>query len=333
MDQLTACLDRGWDLAQKGDTRGAETSARQAIELCPESPEAHNLLGFIASLDGDCDEAVEAYQQAIALDDTYVEAMLNAAELLVHPIGDFEQALGLCEAVLDISEYDDEILDAMLLKFEALWGMGEDEQAKKLLQRLPAGPYESAVHNFLAGRALFEVGELDRAKPLLDAALAGDPVHAEAHYYQGMLAEHHGDRHGANVCFLRVRQLEIMAGLPPWSPNEETFMKFVDRAAQELPTELRDLMKHAEVYVVDMPGPELIVDGVDVHALALIDAVQLRPAGATVSNDLGMRVFLYAANLLRAAGSVDAVQGIIRDALERELKSTLDDLRGTGPAN
>ena len=35
MDQLTAHLDRGWDLAQQGDVRGAEASARQALEIDP----------------------------------------------------------------------------------------------------------------------------------------------------------------------------------------------------------------------------------------------------------------------------------------------------------
>ena len=50
MDQLTAHLDRGWDLAQHGDPRGAETSARQALEIDPNAPEVHNLLGYISAL-------------------------------------------------------------------------------------------------------------------------------------------------------------------------------------------------------------------------------------------------------------------------------------------
>ena len=52
MDQFSAHLDRGWDLVQKGDTRGAEASARRALELDPNSPEAHNLLGFVAATFG-----------------------------------------------------------------------------------------------------------------------------------------------------------------------------------------------------------------------------------------------------------------------------------------
>src|SRR5258708_6815010 len=51
-DQLTAQLDRGWDLAQQGDARGAEASARQALEIDANAPEVHNLLGYIAALAG-----------------------------------------------------------------------------------------------------------------------------------------------------------------------------------------------------------------------------------------------------------------------------------------
>ena len=84
-DQLTAHLDRGWDLAQKGDAAGAIACARRALEIDPQSPEVHNLMGFAAALDGDADEALEHYRQAIALDETYFEAMLNAAEMHASP--------------------------------------------------------------------------------------------------------------------------------------------------------------------------------------------------------------------------------------------------------
>ena len=95
MDQLSAHLDRGWDHAQRGDGDGAASSAQRAIEVSPDSPEAHNLLGYAAALRGECDEALEAYEHAIELDEGFVEAMLNAAELLVHPLGGYEEALAI----------------------------------------------------------------------------------------------------------------------------------------------------------------------------------------------------------------------------------------------
>src|SRR5690606_4645327 len=88
MDQFTAHLDRGWDLAQRGDALGAEDSARRAMALEGDSPEPHNLMGYTRALRGDAEEALELYQQAIALDETFLEAILNAAEVCLHPLGD-----------------------------------------------------------------------------------------------------------------------------------------------------------------------------------------------------------------------------------------------------
>ena len=129
MDQFSAHLDRGWELVQRGDSRGAAASARRALELDPNSPEAHNLLGFVAAMEGEGEEAIEAYQQAIALDETYLEAMLNAAEVLIAPIGDFDQAIRMCDQALDLAEVDEEIIDALLIKFDALLGKGDMEEA------------------------------------------------------------------------------------------------------------------------------------------------------------------------------------------------------------
>src|SRR5215470_17063043 len=95
-DQLTAHLDRGWDLAQKGDSAGASACAKRALEIDPQSPEVHNLMGFAAALEGD--------RQAIALDETYFEAMLNAAEVMIAPLGDHDGAIVQIEEALDYAE-------------------------------------------------------------------------------------------------------------------------------------------------------------------------------------------------------------------------------------
>ena len=58
MDQFSAHLDRGWDLVQRGDPRGAELSARRALELDSQSPEAFNLLGYVCALKGEYEDSV-----------------------------------------------------------------------------------------------------------------------------------------------------------------------------------------------------------------------------------------------------------------------------------
>ena len=54
------------------------------------------------------EEALEHFRQAIDLDETYFEAMIHAAEVLIHPMGAFDDAIRMCDDALDYAETDDE---------------------------------------------------------------------------------------------------------------------------------------------------------------------------------------------------------------------------------
>src|SRR4051794_14364434 len=201
MDQLSAHLDRGWDLAQKGDAPGASACAKRALELDPQSPEVHNLLGYTAALVGDSDEAIEHYRQAIALDETYLEAMLNAAEVLMYPLGEWDEAIAMCDDALEYAETPEEIADSVLLKVDALMGKGAVEEAAKAMKSIPEGPFDSPSYVFLIGRAYYEVGQIDKAAPLIEEAANKDPASSDAQYYLGLVRDERGDSRGATEAF------------------------------------------------------------------------------------------------------------------------------------
>lgn len=316
MDQFSAHLDRGWELVQRGDTRGADASARRALEIDPQSPEAYNLLGYVAALEGAGAEAVESYRQAIALDDTFLEAMLNAAEVYIHPLADFDEAIAMCDQALDLAESDEELLDALLLKFDAQLGKGETDEARVTLSRVPEPPYENAGHAFLVGRALYEVGEVERAVPLVEDAARRDPQHAEAQYYLGLVRDESGEAELATEAFVRARQLDLELPAPQWSMPRELFAKAVEHAVAALDPVLGRFVREAKLYVSDVPGLELVTDGVDPRALVLLDSI-------TSSDDplasRCQRVFVYQRNVERVAGGEDAVEAELSSAIEREI--------------
>jgi len=326
MDQFSAHLDRGWDLVQRGDTRGAEASARRALELDPNSPEAHNLLGFVAALEGDGEEAIEAYRQAIALDDTYLEAMLNAAEVYIHPLGDYDQAIEMCDQALELAEVDEEIIDALLLKFDALLGKGDAEEAARVAKKIPSGPYDNPNHTFLVGRAFYEIGQTEKASALIEEAAQKDPRHAEAQYYLGLIRDERGDVRGATQAFLKSREMDLEMGMPPWAPSKDVTGRLAASAVEALNPVLKRYVDGADVYIADVPGMELVAEGVDPRALVLLDGFSsdererasrslhdLRPCG---------RVFVYALNVCRLAGNMEAIEREITTALEREITAT-----------
>jgi tetratricopeptide (TPR) repeat protein len=316
MDQFSAHLDRGWDLVQRGDSRGAELSARRALEIDSQSPEAYNLLGYVAALQGDFEDAIEHYRQAIALDDTYLEAMLNAAEVYIHPLGEFDEAIEMCDQSLDLAETDDEVVDALLLKFDALLGKGELDEARRLCERFPSGPFENANHTFLVGRALYEVGDLERAAPLIEETVRENPGNPEAHYYLGLARDERGDVRGATQAFLRARELDLELPAPTWTLTRETFELTAKRALAEVDEKLRPFVREDELYVSDLPGVEVVVDGVDPRALVLLDGVSAGNGAPTA------RVFVYQRNVERLAGNLELVQAEIKAALDRELNAS-----------
>lgn len=320
MDQFTAHLDRGWDLAQRGDARGAEVSARRALELEAQSPEAHNLLGYACALRGEFDEALELYRQAIALDDTFLEAMLNAAELCIHPLGELEEALKFCDEALELVETDEELTDTLLLQFDALLGLGKTDEARVTIERIPEGPFSNPAHAFLVGRAFFEMNMPERAEELLLEAARRDPENPDAPYYLALLRDDRGDVQAATDAFLKTRELDLLLPSPAWGLTREAFQSTVRRVAETITPRLRAYVDPKEIYVSEVPGVEAIVEGADPRALLLVDALE-EPGPA-------VRIFVYQKNVERLCGSLDRLDEEVRGAFEREVAAVLlgDDL-------
>ena len=319
MDQFSAHLDRGWELISRNDPRGAEASARRALEIDPQSPEAYNLLGYCAALDGNPEDAIEAYHQAIALDDTYFEAMLNAAEVHIHPLHDYAAAITMCDLAIELAQTDEEMVDALLLKFDAVLGRdGQDlTEARVVLERLPPAPYETPAHTFLEGRASYEIGEIDRARALIEDAAAKDPMHAEAWYYLALVRDERGDQAGATAAFLRSRDLDLALPPPAWSLARDDLRELGRQVVATIDPNLGRFVRKADLFLSDVPGIELVADGVDPRALILFDGINVPELGVPVA-----RLFIYQRNLERLAGGPDGVEGELRNALEREIQLT-----------
>lgn len=323
MDQLTAHLDRGWDLLARGDFAGAKISAEESLELNEESPEAHNLLGYICQAEGRAEDALEHYKQALELDEGYVDAMLNAADVLLHPLQDREGAIRFVDEALDWLEEDelDLIADALLLKVDAYLASEDRESAQRVVALLPEGPFENPQLYLQVGRARFEVGDIAGAEPLIRKAVETSPPMADAYYYLGLLLEAQGDRRGALVGLLSARDLDLASPPPPWSLPHEQFERRVQSALNKLGPSLGPIVEGALVVVTDMPGPEVVAEGLDPRVGALLD--DLGPEGEPPR--VG-RVFVYQRNVERVAAGFLDVEDEIVQALTAELLATFPTL-------
>lgn len=323
MDQLSAHVDRAWDLVGKGDLAGARRSAEKSLEIDAEAPEVHNLLGYVSALDGRPDEAIEHYKRAIELDESFVEAMLNAAEVYLHPLHAWDDAIAMVDEALEWIVDDEELADALLLQFDAQLGKGDRDAAARVVARLPRGPFEGTALTFAVGRAHFEIGDVDTAEPMIAKVAEIEPANADAQYYAGLVAEHRGDARAMAIAFLRARDAELRAGRSP--DREITTSDFearVQAAIRALPEPLAHTLEGALVIVCDVPGAEVVAEGVDPRIPLLLDDVS--PDGEPPRAG---RAFIYQRNVERVVGSsADEAEGELVRALTDELLHVFPEL-------
>lgn len=321
MDQLSAHLDRGWDLVHRGDLQGARRSAEKSVEMDAEAPEAHNLLGYVCAVLGDSETALEHYRQAIALDESFIEAMLNAAEVLIHPVHDFDAAIALIDEALDWAEDEEEIADALLLKFDAYAHRGDDEAARRVLKTLPEMADASGRVSFLVGRAYFEIGDLAAARKHLERAVELEGSHADARYYLAMTLDGLEQRDAATLEFLRCRELDLALPRVHWSLPVAAFERRVRAAIEQLEPPLRTVLEGALIIVVEAPGAEVVAEGVDPRAPLLLDA-----RSGQGSEPRAGRAFVYQRNVERQCEDGAVLEEELIEVLRAEIGATFPTL-------
>ncbi len=323
MSQLDAHLDRGWDLVAKGDFQGATLSAEKSLELDDGSPEAHHLLGYIYQAEGRAEEALEHYRAAIELDEGFVDAMLHAAEVMLHPVGDLDGALELVREALEWLTDEDADLraEAMLLEIDVLLVRKDEEAAKKIARALPEGPFENPGVGLQVGRARLDVGDVDGAAPAIEAAAEAMPQSSDAHYYLALLREAQKDQTAAMLAFLASRELDAATPDPPWTLTPRQFEGRVRSALGQLPEALTRVIEGALVVVTELPGAEVVAEGVDPRQPLLLDAL----SGPEEPPKVG-RIFVYKGNIERLAAGLFQLDAEIARALEAELVATFEGL-------
>jgi predicted Zn-dependent protease with MMP-like domain/Flp pilus assembly protein TadD len=315
-DALSAHLDRGWDLLKENDLDGARISARAAADEDPTAPEPETLFGAIAAAAGDEDGAMRHYRRAMKLDREYVPPMLYAAELLLWPNEEFEDALELIDRALEHADDEEDYIDALLLKAEALIDMGaETDEAREVLSQLPPTQFPDASFHVRAARCFLDLEMLEEAEEQFQQALVLDAGDADAYHGLGIVYEEREDTRAMVKAFLKVRELDLEAPPAPWSMSQEDFEKVAEEALAELPERIRELLGNVPIVAADYPSIEIVAEGNDPRMLGFFSGVpypEKTSMGGVPHLDC---VFLYQLNIERMSKN--------REEAAREIRTTL----------
>jgi tetratricopeptide (TPR) repeat protein len=318
VEKFYAELDRCWGLLERGDLDGAQSLALTLLRTDGDAPELYVLLGMIEGMQGEPEKALTYYERAMDIDPEYVEPIICAAELQIWELEDFDKALTLCERALDLAEEEDEYVDALLLKAEALSNLSREQEAYATLQELPAIALGEPSYHLRAARLLHDLGYNADARDHFQRALQLDPDNSDALHGIGMCASEDGDRSTMIECFQKVRLADLSEEPPPWGVPAARFSQLCSAAIDELPDQLRKLIANVPVIATDYPSAELVKDGVDPRVLGLFTGVphgEKSNIGGTPHLDA---IFLFQRNIERMAYSTEDVENEIHITLVHE---------------
>jgi tetratricopeptide (TPR) repeat protein len=262
-DRYWDCLDQAMEASHGGRTDEALAWLDEALRAHPDGAEAHNGRGEILWDEGRIDEALHEFERSLQADPKFVTAHLNRAELLVEDLGEYEQAVRLCDALLggdrELPRLDRTTEgEVHYLKAKAVFYLDDLEGALFLTRRALKTVGEVPIYRAFDGQILFEIGRFEDARRSLELAVTLDPEAGHAIYHVALVLERLGDDEAAAHAFRKANALDPDHYPLPVAVEDEFFRHAVSEALDNLPRSIREYVSDVPVIVEDHPSEELM---------------------------------------------------------------------------
>ena len=352
-DRYWDCLDQAMEASHGGRIEEALAWLDEALRVHPDGAEAHNGRGEILWDDGRVDEALIEFDRAILADGKFIAAHLNRIELLIEELGEFATAVRLADELLAGRPQlprPDRALQAEVyyLKSKALFYQDDLEGSLFLVRRAAKAGGELGLYCAFEGQVLFELGNYQEARRVLERGVAIDPDSAHTLYHLGLVLERLEDEgeaagalgvgiENAEQAFSRANSLEPQQFPLPISLEEPAFARAVDEALANLPRSIRERIEGVSVVLEDFPTLELVRDErISPQTLGLFMGIPRTEAMLTDQPlDLD-RILLFKRNLEKICRDeedlIDQIQITVRHEVGHYLGLDEDDLERLGLA-
>jgi tetratricopeptide (TPR) repeat protein len=198
-------------LGRRDEAEEAKAELRKAEGLSTTAKSLYNE-GSKAYQEQDLDTALAKFREAAAKDPSLFDAHHAMATILIHR-GEHAAAAEAAERALQLSPEDPRTLR---VAYDAYRGVGDRERAAEIAGRLAAAdPEFGAVGLLQQGGDLFNTGDVEGARGLLEQALALDPSLSKAYYLLGLCALSSGDYAQAKQRLARFLELDPDAADAP----------------------------------------------------------------------------------------------------------------------
>jgi predicted Zn-dependent protease with MMP-like domain len=178
----------------------------------------------------------------------------------------------------------------------------DDAAAKNLAEARAIAPDDPAVLAAL-GELAWAQGQLEKARLHLQAAVAGDPALADAHYALSRLHEDAGEHGPAVHHALEVLRLDAAAHRRAGLGSRRD-LAIIEHAAartlEDLPEPFATRLRDVPVVLEPRPSPALVQEGFDPRALGLFEGPDDFGRHSLAVAERPSRIVVFFANLLDA---------------------------------
>lgn len=308
-DRLAADVDRGFTALEAGKFEEAEACLERCYRIDRKNPDVVALAAAVADARGDGEIALAKYRELAELRPDDPMPRVCVARLQLHDHGDPDGALETIEAAFDYIDEEEDLIEAVTVRTEALIAIDDLDNARASLGELSTSVIDDPHLALDLADLAHMAGDASMAVKWIEIAKRDDQLRADALHLLGFVHQSRDDRAGMAAAWREVRELD--AKLPPHevTMSEDEIERVAREAFAELPPKVQAKLTDIPILIDDVPSEELVADGLEPRALGVFEGANMREdsLGTTATH-----IRLFKTNLERAALDLDHLAEEVR---------------------
>lgn len=312
-DRLLADLERGFEALEAGKLDTAASVLERCKRIDRKHPDVVALAAAVADADGDPETALEHYRLLCQLRPDDPMPRICIARIELHDLEDPAAALATVAGAFDFIDEEDDLIEAIYVKAEALILRGELAAARAALGELATSAIDDPELAFDLAELCLSAEDGAGARRWAEAARAQAPddpgLEADVLHLIGRVHELDNDRDAMIVAWQQVRTLDLAAPAGELQISEDEIEAIALATLGELPDHIRKHLERVPILIDDVPSEHIVADGWDPRILGLFQ-------GTPMPEDTGTphvtTILLFRKNLERSCVDKEHLAAEIR---------------------
>ena len=309
-DRLAADVDRGFTALETGEIEEAEACLERCSGIDRKHADVVALAAAVADARGDAETAIAKYAELAELRPDDPMPRICLARLQLHDQGDPDAALDTLDATFDFIDEEADLIEAIVVRTEALLAAEDPEAARGALAELSTSAIDDPELAFDLAELALAAEDPRAALRWVETARKEDALATDALHLLGRIHEALGDRDAMIAAWQQVRATDLAASPGPVTISEDALEQIAAEALHELPAVARDRLEQVPILIDELPSQELVAEGFDPRTLGVIEGPTLADADAVPTTATHIRLFKR--NLERIAQDLDELADEVR---------------------